>query len=318
MTNLGEFWEKSLLGTPPRSIRQVIHVMDGLSRRQILTFGTATAAALAGCAGGGSDGAQGTSTPTATPTPTPTRTAEKTPTEQPTSEPSVALTVRDQERSNRTITVERVALDATGWVVVHPEASGGGPNGSVVLAKKRLSAGTYENVTLTLDVMTTEGATVYAMLHYDEPADGSFTFPQDGDPPVTRDGAPVVRPFTVTLTGDVTPSLSTTDQSIDGATITIPSLAIDRPGWLVIHPEADGGGPNGGVVLAKKRLVPGLFANQTLSLSSTPSTDQTLYAMLHYDDPRDDEFTFPQNGDPPVTVDGSPLVAPFAVTVSGD
>lgn len=97
--------------------------------------------------------------------------------------------------------------------------------------------------------------------------------------------------------------------------MTIPEASIDEAGWLVIHPEASGGGPNGGVTLAERHLEPGTYGSIELSLGETLSEDQTLYAMLHYDDPADGEFTFPSNGDPPVTREGSPLVKPFAVTV---
>jgi hypothetical protein len=44
------------------------------------------------------------------------------------------------------------------------------------------------------------------MLHYDDPADGEFTFPEDGDPPVTADGGPVVKPFSLTVEGGGTTS----------------------------------------------------------------------------------------------------------------
>jgi len=235
-----------------------------------------------------------------------------------TAAPSVELAVSDQEVDDRTVSVARAVVDGSGWLVVHPEAEGGGPNGGVVLAQRQLSAGVHEDVRLSLDAVTTEGATVYGMLHYDDPADGEFTFPEDGDPPVTKDGSPVVKPFTVRLTGEVTPALSVTDQRTDGSTVTVPGAAIDESGWLVVHPEADGGGPNGGVVLAKTQLAPGMYADRRLTLSSSLSEDQTLYGMLHYDDPADGEFTFPEDGDPPVTKDGSPVVKPFDVTVDGE
>ncbi|MFB6094929.1 MAG: plastocyanin/azurin family copper-binding protein, partial [Halodesulfurarchaeum sp.] len=227
----------------------------------------------------------------------------------------IALEVADQTISERTVSVPMAALDGEGWLVVHPEAAGGGPKGTVVLGKRVLESGSYEDLSLGIDVVTTDGRTLYAMLHYDDPTDGSFTFPESGDPPVTKDGSPVVKPFSVELSEPPDPSLAVTDQETDGSTVRVPSLAIDRTGWLVIHPEAEGGGPKGGVTLATRQLAPGLYADRVLSLSSAISSDQTLYAMLHYDDPMDGSFTFPENGDPPVTAGGSPLVKPFDVTV---
>lgn len=279
-----------------------------LSRRQVLKYSGITTVALAGCAGEGGDSeGQGTTAQTG---------MEPTTVDQSTSTPSVELAVSDQEVQSRTITIPTATIDKRGWLVVHPEAEDGGPNGKVVLGKKMLSASSHENVELALSRVTTDATTVYGMLHYDDPADGEFTFPKDGDPPVTKDGSPVVKPFDVTLTGEVTPALSVTTQQTDGTSVTVPSASIDKAGWLVIHPEAEGGGPNGKVVLAERQLAPGLYADQTLALSEPLGADQTLYGMLHYDAPSDGEFTFPQDGDPPVTADGSPIVKPFDVTVT--
>jgi plastocyanin len=122
---------------------------------------------------------------------------------------------------------------------------------------------------------------------------------------------------TTTTEQGPTPSLSVSDQETDGTTVTVPSAAIDGEGWLVVHPETDGGGPNGKVTLATKQLQPGSYSDVTLELDESLSESQTVYAMLHYDDPADGEFTFPGDGDPPVKTDGSPLVKPFEATVSG-
>lgn len=159
--------------------------------------------------------------------------------------------------------------------------------------------------------------TLYSMLHYDDPSNGEYTFPQDGDPPVKKDGGPVVKPFTVTLTGEVSPSLSVTDQETNGEQVTVPVTAIGQSGWLVVHPEADGGGPNGGVTLATMQLQADLYADTTLQLDEPLSETQTVYAMLHNDDPGDGEYTFPEDGDPPVTADGDPIVKPLEVTIGG-
>lgn len=290
---------------------------EQINRRQVLHLAAASAGlGLAGCVGG--DG--GTeSTPTATPTEsmeTTTPTATPTEEEEETPMSGIALSVTDTDSEDGTVTIPEASIDGAGWLVVHPEASGGGPNGKVTLAERNLEAGTHTDISLTLDTLREGDQTVYAMLHYDDPADDEFTFPENGDPPVTSDGNPVVKPFTVTGTGSFSPALSVTDQESDGSSVVVPRTTIDQAGWLVIHPEAEGGGPNGGVTLAERRLDPGTYRSVSLALSESISTDQTLYAMLHYDDPADDEFTFPENGDPPVTSGGNPLVKPFSVTAT--
>ncbi|MFB6353392.1 MAG: plastocyanin/azurin family copper-binding protein [Halobacteriales archaeon] len=289
-------------------------------RRLLRTLGTAaTAGGLAGCiGGGGGDDTAPTETTGATDTPSPTdasmETASPTPTD---GMAAVALEVADQETDSRNVTVPAAVLDDDGWLVVHPPAAGGGPNGGVTLATKRLPAGEYADVELQLDRVLAGSQTVFAMLHYDDPADGEFTFPQNGDPPVTKDGSPVVKPFEVTYTGMTAPSLAVTDQTSDGSAVTVPSLAIDDVGWFVVHPEAEGGGPNGGATLATMPLKAGLYADVLVPLDEPLEGTQTVYGMLHYDDPDDGKFTFPADGDPPVTKDGSPIVKPFEVTVEG-
>ncbi|MFB6303146.1 MAG: plastocyanin/azurin family copper-binding protein [Haloferacaceae archaeon] len=218
--------------------------------------------------------------------------------------------------ADRSVPVPGATIDERGWLVIHPEASGGGPNGAVTLAERQLEPGAHEDLSLTLDTLVAGEQTLYAMLHYDDPADGEFTFPESGDPPVTVDGSPVIEPFTVAGTGDFAPALAVTDQKTDGTTVAMPRATIDGTGWLVIHPEASGGGPNGGVTLAERRLQRGTYGSVALDLSRSLSEDQTLYAMLHYDDPADGEFTFPESGDPAVTAGGSPVIKPFDLTVS--
>lgn len=278
-------------------------------RRRTMLAAIGTSATLtAGCLHGGSGDR----------TPTPAVGADTTtPTSTNTPSPVAKLSVSDQESDGLTLVVDAVKLDKSGWLVVHPEAEGGGPNGGVTWVEKQLEAGSYQNISLMLDDPIAEDQTVYPMLHYEDPADGEFTFPNEGDPPVKVDGSPLVKPVKVTLTSTPasTPALSVSDQSTDGTTIVVDEAAVDKSAWLVVHPEADGGGPNGGVTLVEQRLPPGTFQDISLTLDSRLTKDQTVYPMLHYENPADGEFTFPEDGDPPVTVDGTPLVKPMAVTV---
>jgi plastocyanin len=288
--------------------------MTDSTRRRLLHAGIGTlTVTVAGCA----DDADGG--PTTSPASTPTETTTGASPEPTPSGPNPALSVDDQTTDGSQVTVASAAIDGSGWLVIHPEAEdGGGPNGGVVLGSRQLEVGTYTDVTLELDPAASSDQTLYAMLHYDDPADDEFTFPSDGDPPVTADGGPVITPFTLTVSGDdggPTPALSVADQTTDGSRVTVASAAIDGPGWLVIHPEADGGGPNGGAVLASRQLSAGTYSDLTLELDSPASSDQTLYAMLHYDHPADGEFTFPSDGDPAVTTNGNPVVTPFDLTV---
>lgn len=285
------------------------------TRRLFVTsIGAFGATALAGCSGNGGGG-NGTSTEAEMTSTSTDEGMTQTSTDDGMDSES-SLSVSDQTTDNRTVTIPSATIDGDGWVVVHPKSMDGGPNPKVTLTTKQLAAGEYSDIEVMLDTVHTGDQTVFAMLHYDDPADGKFTFPQNGDPPVTKDGNPIVKPFTVTLSGMVTPELSVRDQKTDGDALIVPRAALDKTGWLVIHPEAMDGGPNGKVTLATRQLQPGLYADVTMKLDESLSESQTVYAMLHYDDPADGKFTFPQNGDPAVKIDGSPAVKPFDVTVS--
>lgn len=179
---------------------------ETLSRRRLLGLAGGTAAlGLAGCTGDGADGGTPTATDgdteraTDTETETAAETAAETATEA--AGPAPALSVADQEADGGAVTIPSATIDAAGWLVVHPEGEDGGPDGAVTLAERRLSAGEYGDVELTLEPLAAREQTVYAMLHYDEPADGEFTFPDEGDPAVAVDGEPVVAPFSVTAGG---------------------------------------------------------------------------------------------------------------------
>ena len=147
--------------------------------------------------------------------------------------------------------------------------------------------------------------------------------PGDGSPEVepSATGTPAsdspTRTPSASAPASVTPAVSVSDQETGGETITVESVAVDRPGWLVVHPAADGG-PDAATYLAAVSLDPGRSTGLEVSLNRSLAEDRTLYAMLHYDDPDDGSFTFaPGRGDdPPVEVDGETVVESFRVTVT--
>lgn len=190
---------------------------EDLSRRRVLRLAGSTAAVgLAGCTGDGAGAGTATETDTETErqTDTATEAGMETATETETPGPTPALSVTDQEADDGDVTIPSAAIDGEGWLVVHPEAEDGGPDGTATLAERQLSAGEYGDVALTLDPVEPGEQTVYAMLHYDDPADGEFTFPDEGDPAVTIDGEPVVAPFAVTA-GDRTAAVDLVDFGFD-------------------------------------------------------------------------------------------------------
>lgn len=96
--------------------------------------------------------------------------------------------------------------------------------------------------------------------------------------------------------------------SPNGTQVTVDSATIDQDGWIVIHPEGDEFTPEAGTVLGKEYIESGSHSDVQVNISKDLFVNQSLFAMLHYDDPADQNLTFsPDNGeDPPVE-----MVQPF-------
>jgi hypothetical protein len=95
--------------------------------------------------------------------------------------------------------VAEVKVNSDAWIVVHPEAAGGGPDASTVLGRSFVMHGTTERVPVALDAALAPGATLYAMLHDDTGEIGRFEFGGSGteDQPLVQGGSPVVQSFVV-------------------------------------------------------------------------------------------------------------------------
>lgn len=112
----------------------------------------------------------------------------------------------------------------------------------------------------------------------------------------------------------VTAGVEVQDQSGDGAMVTVPQASISgSSGWVVIHAD-DEGSP--GAVLGQTYIPEGESTDVAVQLAQPLSSSQTLYAMIHEDNPADQQYTFPDNGDAPVEVDGQVVVKPFQFTLS--
>lgn len=99
--------------------------------------------------------------------------------------------IGDQRGDGSTVTVPLAAVSGTsGWLAIHEDA-GGEPGDVIGVAPLR--EGESADVEVPLDEPAGSG-TLYAMVHTEDPADGTYTFP-DGDPPVQDGGEVVVRPF---------------------------------------------------------------------------------------------------------------------------
>ncbi|MBC7237864.1 MAG: PQQ-dependent sugar dehydrogenase, partial [Chloroflexi bacterium] len=101
--------------------------------------------------------------------------------------------------------------------------------------------------------------------------------------------------------------VSVWDQEIISDTVTIAEVISDGPGWMVIHAEAQGGGP--GPVIGYAPLTDGRNLFVTVNIDKSGATG-TLYAMPHVDVGIIGAYEFP-GADVPVRVNGQVLTKPF-------
>ena len=113
----------------------------------------------------------------------------------------------------------------------------------------------------------------------------------------------------------VTLSISVSDQTLDedeADVVTIDEAEIDEPGFAVIHEDDDG--EPGDVIGASDLIEEGTTSDFDAALDRDAEDDETLHAMLHYDEAGTEEY----DGDdqPPVTdEDGDHVTDSFVVTI---
>lgn len=106
-----------------------------------------------------------------------------------------SLTVGTGALWGRVLIVESVKVTSDAWLVVHPEAAGGGPDAATVLGKAFVLHGATERIPVALDDEALVEAPLYVMLHDDTGQIGVFEFQPGGttDLPLVQDGQPVMQ-----------------------------------------------------------------------------------------------------------------------------
>jgi len=222
-----------------------------------------------------------------------------------------SVTVNDQALADGQVTVAAVVSDGPGWIVIHAQADGApGP----VLGYSPVADGENSDVAVAIDEA---GATevLYAMLHIDAGAAGTYEFPGD-DAPAKVDDQPVVAAFNLAIpeliaSNEVVPSVTAGDQAITDGQVTVASVVSNGSGWIVIHAQADGAP---GPVLGYSPVADGENNDVAVTIDEAGVTE-VLYAMLHIDAGTVGTYEFPGD-DAPATADDQPVVLSFNVTAS--
>ena len=110
--------------------------------------------------------------------------------------------LEDQSGDGTTLTVGNATLNGiNGWIAVHRDDGNGNPQVPQSVGQAPLSEGENTNVVVALDEPISSSQTLHVMLHADDPADETYTFP-NGDPPVEVNGEVVVEPLRYMIGGE--------------------------------------------------------------------------------------------------------------------
>lgn len=236
-------------------------------------------------------------TPTAAPTSAPTAAP---PTEAAQEQPLPAVRVSDQDATLGSVVIGEVTAAEPGWIVIHISVDGApGP----VIGYTAVQTGQNLDVAVEIELASATDQ-LFAMLHVDRGAVGSYEFPGDDLP--ARAGEVVVNvPFNVTLP-PMEPTVTASDQSAVNGTVVIDQVVAAEAGWIVIHVDADGGP---GPVIGFAPVAAGRNADVVVEIDLEQATP-TLHAMLHLDAGQLGTYEFPGD-DVPVRAGDAIVMVPF-------
>lgn len=107
-------------------------------------------------------------------------------------------------------------------------------------------------------------------------------------------------------------------QNVSGAAVTVPEASISGTGgWVAVYGEEYASGQQAPEPVGYAPLGEGRNANVEVPLERAIEPEQTLYAVVHAEQPADGRFT-PAEGDPAVTENGEPVESSFQAPASDD
>ncbi|WP_254837960.1 DUF7282 domain-containing protein [Natronomonas marina] len=235
------------------------------------------------------------------------------------------VTFDGEEGAGDSVTVDSVTLHDGGFVTLHDSTLlDGAVLESVRGTSEYLGPGTHENVSIDIDEVPGGEDTFVAMPHRDTNDNQEYDFVTSegsADGPYLVAGSANVVPATVTA--EATASVSVSDQTTDGSTVTVDSATLSRGGFVTIH---DGTLLDGAVIDSVRGtsdyLEAGEHSDIEISLDTPYEEDGTVVAMPHLDTNDNQEYDFVTSGgeaDGPYTTDDGPVIADASLTVeSGD
>lgn len=212
------------------------------------------------------------------------------------------LNVEDQMISQNMVNVSSVTFDQDGWIVIHAEDGGSPMVPDIISEPMMVTSGTHSDIKVSLAEGTelNDGDKVWVMLHTDTGTKGEYEFDgtdQSDDKPVKNDMDNIV----MTAITVSSPSITVKNQPVSSNMVVIENVDAAVDGWLVIHNDDGTGNITLPGIIGKTWVNKGMNSNVMVHLDSmvqiTPG--QKLFPMLHVDDPGNNEYDFPENGDTP-------------------
>jgi hypothetical protein len=249
---------------------------------------------------------------------------------------NASVTFEDQTTDGESVVVANATLPEGGYVVVHDaSAADGNVTPASVLGNASFrGAGTYQNVSVTLDEPITENQTLVAVLHLgtnqNDTANASFDYVASNgtaDGPYLANGTPVTDSANVTVAdGNVTPNETASvvfeDQQSDGSVVTVRSADLPEGGYVAVHDDSLLDGEVVGSVVGNSSYLPaGESENVSVTLTEPINESGTLIAMAHRETNQtaaNATFDFvASNGtaDGPYLANGTPVTDSANVTV---
>lgn len=228
------------------------------------------------------------------------------------------LAADSQITTDGTIRIEGVFMVTEGWVVLHTDNQG--EIGDIIGHTKSELNVFQSNLTVSVKESYWANATgrmrLWAVLHFDANNDGAFD--PSSDPPIGGHDDPNQAVQLDVLKGNDSAFVLTEfedAQQADGSEVVIRRVRLPVDGYLVIQTDANGapGDPVG-----QLNLTAGLYEDVTISIAEHYYHHQpehfSLWAVIY----RGDGDAGFDEGDNPVTVNGSPIASRFEVKRTGD
>lgn len=239
--------------------------------------------------------------------------------------PTGTVSVEDQDFTGEMLTIADVTMSDDGWVVIHRDNGGSPMVPEIISVPKMVSAGNTSDVMVELKdgVELQDGETLWVMLHNDSGDMGTYEF--DGsnglDLPIEDDmGNIVTKSFTVNVMSEPTGSLSVEDQAVADNKVSISSITLDQPGFVVVHADNGEDGPVVPAIISEPLfLEAGTHEDVEVTFTEDAGvmTGDTLWAMLHTDTGEAMVYEFDgENGlDMPIlTEEDTPVMMSFDIT----